>query len=275
MAVRRAGVLGSPIEHSLSPVLHRAAYAALGLADWTYDAYRVDEQQLAGFVGRCGPEWAGLSLTMPLKAAVLALGQPSATAALVGAGNTLVFDHTGGRHLVENTDVTGMTSALVGAGVTRADRALLVGAGATARSSLAALAPLGVSDVAVMARSAARAHASLDPVADHFGIRLAVYDWGSIPPPGRDVTIATAPAELAPEQAERIAAVAPVVFDVIYDPWPTALGDAARRAGATVLDGMDLLAHQAVGQVKLFTGRDVDVTVLLSAGRAALAARRP
>lgn len=275
MAVRRAGVLGSPIEHSLSPVLHRAAYDALGLADWTYDAHQVDEQQLAGFVGRCGPEWAGLSLTMPLKAAVLALGQPSATAALVGAGNTLVFDHTGGRHLVENTDVTGMTTALVGAGVIRADSALLVGAGATARSSLAALAPLGVSEVAVMARSAARAHASLDPLADHFGIRLAVYDWGSIPPAGQDVTIATAPAELAPEQAERIAAVAPVVFDVIYDPWPTALGDAARRAGATVLDGMDLLAHQAVGQVKLFTGRDVDVTVLLSAGRAALAARRP
>ena len=275
MAAHRCAVLGSPIDHSLSPVLHRAAYDALGLADWSYDAHDIDEQQLAGFVAGCGPEWAGLSLTMPLKAVVLELGEPSTTAALVGAANTLVFDHTGGRHLVENTDVTGMTSALVGAGVTRADSALLVGAGATARSSLASLAPLGVRDVAVMARSAARAHASLDQVADHFGIRLSVLDWGKVPPDGSAVTIATAPTELSAELAERVAAVAPVVFDIIYDPWPTALGAAAQRAGATVLDGMDLLAHQAVGQVKLFTGRDVDVTVLLSAGRAALAARRP
>lgn len=274
MGGRRCAVLGSPIEHSLSPVLHRAAYEALGLADWTYDAHEVDERRLAGFVAGCGPEWAGLSLTMPLKSAVLELGRPSETATLVGAANTLVFDHDGGRHRVENTDVTGMTAALLGAGVTGADRALLVGAGATARSSLAALAPLGVTDVAVMARSAARAHDSLDPVAEHLGITLAVLEWGVVPAEDRAVTIATAPTDLERELADRVAGVSPVVFDIIYDPWPTALGAAAQRAGATVLDGMDLLAHQAVGQVRLFTGRDVDVTVLLSAGRAALADRR-
>lgn len=274
MVGRRCAVLGSPIEHSLSPVLHRAAYEALGLVDWTYDAHEVDERRLAGFVAGCGPEWAGLSLTMPLKSAVLELGQPSETAALVGAANTLVFDHAGGRHRVENTDVTGMTAALLGAGVTGADRALLIGAGATARSSLAALAPLGVTDVAVMARSQARAHDSLDPVAEHLGITLTVLEWGGVPAEDRAVTIATAPTDLERELADRVATVSPVVFDIIYDPWPTALAAAAQRVGATVLDGMDLLAHQAVGQVRLFTGHDVDVTVLLSAGRAALADRR-
>ncbi len=274
MAARHCAVLGSPIEHSLSPVLHRAAYDALGLADWTYDAYRVEEDQLADFVTGCGPEWVGLSLTMPLKRAVLDLGVVSETARVVGAGNTLVLDHRTGRHRVENTDVTGMTAALVGAVVGRAERALLVGAGATARSSLAALAPLGVLEATVMARSAERAHASLDPVAQHFGIRLAVVGWGEAPGAGHDVTIATAPAELEPAAAARVAAAAPVLFDVIYDPWPTVLGEAALAAGATVLDGMDLLANQAVGQVRLFTGQDVDLAVLVSAGRAALAARR-
>lgn len=274
MVLHRCAVLGSPVAHSLSPVLHRAAYDALGLAGWAYEAHRVEADDLAGFVSGLGPDWVGLSLTMPLKEAVLELGEPSTMAALVGAGNTLVLDHGGGAHRVENTDISGMTTALQGARVTRADSALLVGAGATARSALAALAPLGLAGATVMARSAARAHASLDRVAAHFGIALQVIDWGSVPTDPHAVTVAAAPTELSTALADRLAAVAPVLFDVIYDPWPTALGAAAARAGAVVLDGLDLLAHQAVGQVRLFTGRDVEAALLLSAGRAALAARR-
>lgn len=274
MATHRCAVLGSPIRHSLSPVLHRAAYDALGLADWAYDAHEVDEAGLAGFVAGCGPDWVGLSLTMPLKRAVLTLGEPGEVARIVGAGNTLVFDHGGGPHRVENTDVTGMTAALSRAGVTGADTALLIGAGATARSTLASLAPLGVRTVSVMARSAERAHASLDPVAAHFGQRIEVLCWGKLPAVAPQLTVATAPTALEPGTAARIAAISPVVFDVVYDPWPTVLGEAALRAGATVLDGMDLLAAQAVDQVRLMTGREVAVEVLLSAGRAALAARR-
>ncbi|WOP18001.1 shikimate dehydrogenase [Raineyella sp. LH-20] len=272
--MHRCAVLGSPIGHSLSPVLHRAAYDALGLTDWTYEAYDVDEAGLAGFVAGRGPEWVGLSLTMPLKQAVLALGEPSEVARIVGAGNTLVFDHAGGPHHVENTDVTGMTAALSRAGVATADTALLIGAGATARSALASLAPLGVHTVTVMARSADRAHASLDPVAAHFGQRIEVIDWAAVPAVAPAVTIATAPAALEEDTAERIAGLSGVVFDIIYDPWPTVLAEAALRAGGTVLDGMDLLAAQAVDQVRLMTGREVAVEVLLSAGRAALAARR-
>lgn len=272
--MKHCAVLGSPIRHSLSPVLHRAAYDALGLTGWSYEAYDVDEAGLAGFVAGCGPDWVGLSLTMPLKQAVLALGEPSEVARVVGAGNTLVFDHDGGPHRVENTDVTGMTAALAGAGVVTADTALLIGAGATARSALASLAPLGVRTVTVMARSADRAHDSLDPVAAHFRQRIEVIDWETVPTVAPAVTIATAPAALGPATAERIAALSAVVFDIIYDPWPTVLADAALRAGSTVLDGMDLLAAQAVDQVRLMTGREVPVEILLSAGRAALAARR-
>ncbi|QGF25244.1 shikimate dehydrogenase [Raineyella fluvialis] len=274
MAGHCCAVLGSPIRHSLSPVLHRAAYEALGLTGWSYEAHEVDDHQLADFVAGCGSDWVGLSLTMPLKEAVLELGRPSEGARVVGAGNTLIFDHARGCHRVENTDVTGMTAALTRAGVAHARSALVIGAGATARSSLAALAPLGVRTITVMARSAERAHASLDDVAAHFGQRLTVVDWGELPAEAHDVTVATTPAAVEPDVAARIAAASPVVFDIIYHPWPTVLGDAASRVpGCTVLDGMDLLAHQAVDQVRLMTGHDVPVEVLLSAGRSALAAR--
>lgn len=274
MAAHRCAVLGSPIAHSLSPVLHRAAYEALGLTDWSYDAHRVEADELAGFVAGLGPEWVGLSLTMPLKEAVLELAQPTPVAALVGAGNTLVLDHGTGPHRVDNTDVSGMTAALAAAGVVDVGSALLVGAGATARSALAALAPFGTRRVTVMARSAERAHASLDPIAERLGIDLTVVGWGQVPADRHDVTVATVPAELAPQLAAGVAAVSPVLFDVTYDPWPTALADAALAAGVTVLDGLDLLAHQAVDQVRLFTGRQVEATVLLSAARSVVAARR-
>ncbi|GAB3899596.1 hypothetical protein GCM10027612_59790 [Microbispora bryophytorum subsp. camponoti] len=113
---RRAAVLGSPIAHSLSPVLHRAAYAAMGLADWRYDAIECAEDGLADLVGGCGPQWAGLSLTMPLKRAVLPLlDTVSDLAVAVGGANTVVF-RDGARH-GENTDVYGIVQALAEAGV--------------------------------------------------------------------------------------------------------------------------------------------------------------
>lgn len=266
----KCAVLGSPIKHSLSPVLHRAAYRELGLSGWQYERHEVDEAGLARFVEQCGEEWVGLSLTMPLKHAALDLGVPTEAARVVGAANTLVLDHQQRRHPLHNTDITGMTTALRGAGLGQADTALLVGAGASARSALAALAPLGVRHVQVMARSAARAHASLDPVAGHFGQHVRVIDWDGAPAHDVDLTVATAPAALSEACAEAVAAVSPILFDIIYDPWPTVLASAAHRAGRTVLDGIDLLAHQAVDQVALMTGHAVDARVLLAAGRAAL-----
>src|SRR5579859_4190175 len=103
--VRRAAVLGSPIEHSLSPVLHRAAYQALGLPGWRYDKIECDEPGLPRLVDGMGPEWAGLSLTMPLKRVAMTVAdEVSPLAEAIGAANTLVFSAAGGKR-ADNTDV--------------------------------------------------------------------------------------------------------------------------------------------------------------------------
>ena len=107
----KAAVLGSPIAHSLSPVLHRAGYQALGLDGWSYQAIECDEARLPALISGCGPDWAGLSLTMPLKRAVLPLlDEAEPLVAEVGAANTVIFD--AGRRSGHNTDVPGMIAAL-------------------------------------------------------------------------------------------------------------------------------------------------------------------
>lgn len=154
---RRAAVLGSPIAHSLSPVLHRAAYEAAGLTGWSYDSFDVDEAALPGFLDRLGPEWAGLSLTMPLKRAVIPLlDEVSDTAASVDAVNTLVFTEDG-RRRGDNTDIPGMVAALREHGIEEVGSAAILGAGATASSALAALARICTGEVVAYVRSEARA----------------------------------------------------------------------------------------------------------------------
>ena len=132
-------MLGSPISHSLSPVLHRAAYAELGLTWWRYEAIECDEAGLPALLDSCGPDWAGLSLTMPLKRVALTVAdEVSPLAQAVGAANTLVFSPDGGRR-ADNIDVAGMVSALREAGLTRVEQAVILGAGGTAQSALAAV----------------------------------------------------------------------------------------------------------------------------------------
>ena len=159
---RRAAVLGSPIAHSLSPELHRAAYAELGLTGWTYDRFEVDEAALPGFLAELPPgDWAGLSLTMPLKRAVMPLlDEISATAASVEAVNTVVFESSG-RRVGDNTDIPGMVAALRERGVERVEHAAVLGAGATAASALAALSRVCTGEITVHVRSSARADSSL------------------------------------------------------------------------------------------------------------------
>ncbi|WP_461029536.1 shikimate dehydrogenase family protein, partial [Streptomyces sparsus] len=153
----RAAVLGSPIAHSLSPVLHRAAYRELGLTDWTYDRFEVDEAGIGPFLADLDGSWAGLSLTMPLKRAVIPLlDEVSDTASAVEAVNTVVFTDDG-RRRGDNTDVPGMLAALRERGVERVDRATVLGAGATASSALAALARICSGPVTACVRSEARA----------------------------------------------------------------------------------------------------------------------
>ena len=175
-------MLGSPIAHSLSPVLHRAGYRALGLAGWSYEAIECDEQGLAGFLGSLGPDWAGLSLTMPLKRAVLPLLDDAEQLALdVGAANTVLLRD--GRRLGYNTDVPGMVTALRQAGVTADGNALILGSGATACSALAALREIGASEISVAVRSRPGL-SQLRAVAARLGLDVRLIELGTAPGAG-------------------------------------------------------------------------------------------
>lgn len=266
---RRAAVLGSPITHSLSPVLHRAAYAALGL-DWEYTALDCREADLPGLLEevRRDPSWAGLSLTMPLKTAVLPLlDAPDPLASALGAANTVVPRE--GRLAGANTDVDGVLAALAEVGVFPRAPAVL-GAGGSARAVLGALARLGVPAVDVLARRPPAAD-PLVRLGDRLGIAVAVRPWG--PPGDADLVVATAPASATDELAALPWPAGRALVELVYDPWPTRLAARALAAGAPVAGGLAVLAGQAVGQVKLFTGRTVEVEVLRAAGEEALAAR--
>jgi shikimate dehydrogenase len=268
----KAAVLGSPIAHSLSPVLHRAAYGALGLADWTYQAIECDEARLAGLLAGCGPDWAGLSLTMPLKRAVLPLlDHTEPLAADVGAANTVVFA-AGLRH-GHNTDVPGMVAALTEAGVTAEPVSVLIlGAGATARSALAAARSLGAAGVTVAARDPARA-GELLAAAARLGLAVTLTSFDQPTPSGCDLLISTVPAGAADIHAIRLSRgeLRPRhLLDVVYQPWPTPLAAAASQAGVNVTGGFALLLHQAAEQVRLMTGKQPPVAAMRAAGQAAL-----
>jgi shikimate dehydrogenase len=273
-ASRRAAVLGSPIAHSLSPVLHRAAYAELGLTDWTYDRFEVDEQALPGFVEGLGPEWAGLSVTMPLKRAVIPLlDEISETAAAVDAVNTVVF-HEDGRRTGDNTDIPGMVAALAEHGIDKVDGAAVLGAGATASSALAALARICTGEIAVYVRSEARA-AEMRRWAERLDVQIRVADWADAEQALRaPLVIATTPAGATDALAAAIPERPAALFDVLYDPWPTTLAARWSAYGGAVVSGLDLLVHQAVLQVEQMTGRvPAPVAAMRRAGERALAER--
>ena len=267
----RAAVLGSPIAHSLSPVLHRAAYAALGLDDWTYDAIECDE---AGLPAVLDGGWAGLSLTMPLKRAVLPLLDRTEPVAIeVGGANTVVFAD-GQRHGY-NTDVPGLVAALAEAGVTTPPGVTILGAGATACAALAAVRAIGLAAAVVQVRDQARA-GDLLAAARRLGLAVELRPFGSQVRDG-DLLISTVPAGAADFYAER--AVDPrarpsAVLDVVYHPWPTPLAAAAARSGVVVVSGFDLLLHQAARQVELMTGLEpAPLAAMRAAGRSELARR--
>lgn len=266
----RAAVLGSPITHSLSPTLHRTAYAELGLA-WRYEAIDCGEQDLEAFIGGLDDSWAGLSLTMPLKRAVLPLldvVSPLATA--VGGVNTVVFADGGRRG--DNTDVGGMADALRAAEIERPRHAVVLGGGATAASSLAALRELGTDDVTVVVRNPART-AELREAAGRLGVTARVATFADVGErTGRtwDLLLSTLPTGAA-DAVAHLAGRAGSVFDVCYEPWPTPLASAARSAGVPVVGGFELLLRQAARQVTLMTGiAEVPLEAMRGAGERVL-----
>lgn len=271
---RRAAVLGKPIAHSLSPVLHRAAYAELGLGDWSYERFEVDEAGLPGFVAGLGAEWAGLSLTMPLKRAVMPLlDEVSQTAASVDAVNTVVCTEDG-RKVGDNTDIPGMVAALHEHGIEEVESAAILGAGATASSALAALARICPGEVVVYVRSAARA-VEMREWGERLDVDVRTADWADAAEGlHAPLVIATTPAGTADALAGAVPERPATLFDVLYDPWPTELAARWSMFGGAVVGGLDLLVHQAVLQVERMTGRTpAPLEAMRRAGERALAAR--
>ena len=269
--VLNAAVLGRPVAHSLSPLLHTAGYRALGLDDWAYGAHDLGADDLAAWVADRDDGWRGLSLTMPLKEAAFAVAATvSQTARLTGSVNTLVRRDDLGWD-AHNTDVHGLVAAL--AHVDHEGSATLLGSGATARSAAVALARLGVTGVRVAARNPA-ATADLVTLLQTLGVgaeAVPLADWTAAA--GR-LVLSTLPPAAGESTAVQLGAVDDLggvtLLDVVYADWPTPLALAAERAGAAVVSGLEMLVHQAARQFELFTGRAAPVGVMLAAGREAL-----
>lgn len=246
-------MLGSPVEHSRSPQLHLAAYRALGLDDWTYERIECTADELPSLVKGFGPEWVGVSVTMPGKFAALQVADDcTERAELVGSANTLVRTGTGWR--ADNTDIDGVAGAL---GNRRIARAIVLGSGGTAPAAVVALAGLGAAEITVVARDPQKA-ARLVALGPALGVRITAHNFTD---PAlaeavgdADVLVSTIPADVAAGHASMFAGI-PVLLDAIYDPWPTPLARTVSAAGGEVISGLQMLLNQAFGQVEQFTGR--------------------
>ncbi len=283
----RCAVLGKPIAHSLSPVLHMAAYRRLALSDWQYLRHEVDAAGLEELLLSLDPSWAGLSLTMPLKRTVMPFGTLSDTwSSTLQVANTAVLDWTGAAEAptisLYNTDVQGISKAL-GTELVRLDTdtagsstptlsrsdghvqvhtAMILGSGNTASSALAACSELGAEQVVVCARHPERA-AQLSMLAERLGIGMQVRTLSQAlsAVDGQDVTISTLPAHAADGIAGELSNQARhgdlgLLLDVVYDPRPSRLMTAWRDKGARAIGGEMMLLYQAIPQVALMTGID-------------------
>ena len=269
----KCAVLGDPIGHSLSPALHQAAYAELGMSDWSYTSTRVQAGGLAKYVAALGGDWPpskwrGLSVTMPLKREAFELARSvSPRARLVGAVNTLVRSSHG--WVGDNTDLPGAVAAVrerAGDGFSCSHGAVL-GAGATAASTGLALAELGASRITLLARNPGAAGETIEMISRHRSKPVVSVLPLDSAVDGVDAVVSTVPAKaLTPELIDRWAPT-PVVFDVVYDPWPSPL---LSVAPGVAVSGLDLLVHQAVLQFELFTSRPAPLDAMRAAGEKAL-----
>ncbi|GLY07486.1 MULTISPECIES: shikimate dehydrogenase [Actinoplanes] len=265
---RKAAVCGKPIAHSLSPVIHQAGFAASGLSGWTYEAIECAESELPDLVAGLGPEWAGLSLTMPLKEVALRVATQATPAAVAaGVANTLVRQPDGTWH-ADNTDIPGMVHVLREAGLgisvgrhaakastEEPPKITILGGGGTARAAIAAAADLGAESVTVVTRRP-DARLELAKVAATLNLGFEGVNWAdAVPAFDADAVVATVPKGASDELADKIKwRPGSVLFDALYDPWPTALAASAMKSGVSVVSGLDLLIAQALSQFEQFTG---------------------
>jgi shikimate dehydrogenase len=269
--VRRCAVLGSPIAHSLSPTLHTAAYAHLGLP-WDYGRHEVDEATFGDFLAGLDASWRGLSLTMPLKQVALsAVDEVSVTARTVEAVNTVVIEDDG-RLLGDNTDVPGMVNGLHGRGVGRVSQGSVLGGGATARSALAVLKE--VADAAtVYVRTPARAELLLATAAA-LELPCTVRPWSERRDAlAAEVLMVTTPVGATDDLAAAVPDAPGALLDVVYTKGVTPLATAWAERGGPVVGGLDVLVEQALLQVLLMTGREVPARVMTDALDRVLPAR--
>jgi shikimate dehydrogenase len=266
----KCAVLGDPIAHSLSPALHRAGYTALGL-DWTYDAVRVPAGGLAAHVRSLDETWRGLSLTMPFKREAMTLAdRVSDRARLAGAANTLVL--VDGEVHADNTDLPGAVAALRERWEGLLTAGTVLGAGATAASTGLALCEAGASEVTLLARSSERAAETVTAIQRHPSRPSVRVGSLAEDVPTGEVLVSTIPAGAQEPDLVRRCADMPVVFEVLYDPWPTPL--AAAAADRVLVSGLDLLVHQAAYQFEVYTGSPAPLAEMRAAGERALAARQ-
>jgi shikimate dehydrogenase len=259
----RAAVLGRPVGHSLSPLLHRAAYRALGLGDWTYDALDVGADDLPDLLAGLGPEWRGFSVTMPCKQAAFRVAdEVEPLPALLRAANTLVRTDAGWR--AENTDVTGVGMALGLAGVEHAEHAAILGAGGTAAAAAVALASLGARQVDVLVRDPARA-ADLVRVLETLGVPATVRRLDEVRSVAAPVVVSTVPVEGQPVVSALEWRADQTVLDVLYAGWPTPLAEQVMAAGGTPVTGLEVLFWQATLQVELMTGHPAPIAAMRAA----------
>ncbi|AEQ06699.3 shikimate dehydrogenase [Corynebacterium pseudotuberculosis] len=267
-STHRAAVLGSPIDHSLSPVLHNAGYRSLGLTHWSYDRILCTDKQLPDLIDNADSTYQGFSVTMPAKFAALEYASEATPRALrIGSANTLVRRDAG--WLADNTDVDGVVGALgelFAEDFTplQGEQALVIGAGGTARPAVWALILSGIRHITIANRSdrssefyplledtdASLNFVRLDEDISEFATKAAV-------------TVSTIPAQGSSNLAQQV--IHAPLLDVIYSPWPTPLTQAASAHGTPIVGGHVMLAHQAFTQFKLFTGEDAPRDVMRSA----------
>ncbi len=263
----KAAVLGKPISHSLSPILHNAGYQAQGLPH-TYERHEVDESGLGKFVQDLDSDWMGLSLTMPLK--VAAFGVVDVLTPLVeisGSINTLVL---GDQIVGYNTDIYGIVQACDEVGLVSPQSCTIIGSGATARSAIVAAREMGITQIELLARNS-QAIVECDAIANELGITLIAPAIDESQWHRSDLVINTTPANVAGQLLPEVEAVKGLLLDVIYHPWPTQIASRWQDAGGAICPGYLMLLHQAAAQYELFTGIEAPITQMRAALMDALA----
>jgi len=265
-----AGLIGSPVRHSLSPTIHNAAFAATAI-DWVFVAFDVNEESVGtALAGARALGFKGLSVTMPLKAAVAhTVDRLSDRARLLDAVNTVVVGADG--LTGDNTDGPGFVDSLPEAWEPTGCRCVVLGAGGAARAVILALAEAGVAEIAIVNRDADRGGLAVD-------LAPGVARLGTLADVAKaDLVVQATPVGMADTAGAGLTAVpaellqpGQVVADLVYHPVRTPLLEAAAQRGAIAVDGVGMLVHQAAHAFALWTGLAAPVEAMAAAARAAL-----